>query len=64
MIGGVVEEATRKGKVSGSNHTDHEACDFTRKKARLATLTKSGGRLSSRPYLATCDFDEVGRAII
>ena len=36
MIGGVVEEATRKGKVSGSNPTGREARDFTRKKARLA----------------------------
>ena len=33
MIGGVVEEATRKGKVAGSNHTGRETRDFTRKKA-------------------------------
>ena len=35
MIGGVVEEVTRKGKVSSSNPTSREARDFTRKKARL-----------------------------
>ena len=32
----MVEEATRKGKVSGSNPTGHEARDFTRHKVRLA----------------------------
>ena len=32
MIGGVVEEATHKGKVAGSNPTGREARDFTRKK--------------------------------
>ena len=35
MIGGVVEEATRKGEVSCSNSTGHEARNFTRKKNDL-----------------------------
>ena len=39
MIGGVVEEGTREGEVSGSNPTDRVAHDFTRKNARLATET-------------------------
>jgi hypothetical protein len=36
-MGGVVEEATREGKVLGSNPPAREACDFRRKNARLAT---------------------------
>ena len=35
VIGGVVEEGTCEGEVSGSNPTDHVARDFTWKNARL-----------------------------
>jgi len=35
-MGGVVEEATREGKVSGSNPTGYEVCDFMRKNAQVA----------------------------
>jgi len=67
-MGGVVEEATRKGEVAGSNPTGRVACDFTRKKY----ATQGGGRRfkshrprSTRFYVkkyATCDFDGDGRA--
>ena len=38
MIGGVVEEATCEGKVSGLNPTGREARDFTRKKRDLPII--------------------------
>jgi len=33
-MGGVVEEVTREGEVSGSNPTGRVACDFIREKLR------------------------------
>jgi len=40
VIGGVVEDATHEGEVSGSNPTNHVACDFTRKNTRLAATSQ------------------------
>ena len=44
MIGGVVEKATRKGKVLGSNPIGREARDFTRKKRDLRLRRRRAGR--------------------
>jgi len=48
VIGGVVEEATRKGKVLGSNPTGHETRNFTQKKA---CDFDGCGRLANGPSL-------------
>jgi hypothetical protein len=42
VCGVVVEEASREGEVTGSNHGSCGARDFTRKNARLATSGDDG----------------------
>jgi hypothetical protein len=60
----VVEEATRKGKVSGSNATGREVRDFTRKKARLAIkiffflFLKTDFLFSRKRFLQVVDITE------